>query len=72
MLANNIGIIDPEYTGTIIVALVKIYPNALDLELPCKLVQLIPRKLILMTPIESLYFEKTDRADSGGLGSGTI
>ncbi len=32
----------------------------------------MPRKLILMTPIESLYFDETDWADSGGLGSGTI
>jgi dUTP pyrophosphatase len=72
MLANYIGIIDCTYIGTIIVALVKTYPDAIDLELPCKLVQLIPRKLILMTPIESLYFDETDRSDSGGLGSGTI
>jgi dUTP pyrophosphatase len=72
MLANNIGIIDFNYTGTVIVALIKIDPNANELELPCKLVQLIPRNLILMNPIESNYIENTDRADSGGLGSKSI
>lgn len=72
MLANNIGIIDFNYTGTVIVALIKIDPNANELELPCKLVQLIPRNLILMNPIESDYIEDTDRADSGGLGSKSI
>ena len=72
MLANNIGIIDFNYTGTVIVALIKIDPNANELELPCKLVQLIPRNLILMNSIESDYIEDTDRADSGGLGSKTI
>jgi dUTP pyrophosphatase len=44
MLASNVGIIDQSYTGEIMVPLIKIDKNAPDLELPCKLVQLIPRR----------------------------
>lgn len=72
MLANNIGIIDASYTGNIIVALVKIRPDAPELTLPCKLVQLIPRKLILFEPTEVENIDETDRGSSGGLGSGSI
>ena len=70
MLANNIGIIDSSYTGTIIVALVKIDPVALDIELPCKLVQLIPRKLILMEAVEVDSLEDTERGSNGFGSSG--
>ena len=70
MVANNIGIIDAGYTGTIIVALVKIDPDAIELELPCKLVQLIPRQLILMEPIEVESLNDTDRGDKGFGSSG--
>lgn len=69
MLANNIGIIDANYTGNIIVGLVKISPHAKDLELPIKLVQIIPRVQISidMEQVDSL--EETLRNDEGGLGS---
>jgi dUTP pyrophosphatase len=43
MLANSVGIIDQGYTGEIMVALIKIDPDAELLTLPCKMVQLIPR-----------------------------
>jgi dUTP pyrophosphatase len=65
MLANNIGIIDISYIGTIIVALVKVDPSAHEITLPCRLVQLIPRRLILMEPIEVESLEKTERGDKG-------
>jgi len=52
-LANNLGIIDAGYTGSIIVALLKVDENAKELELPCKLVQLLPRKLYLMEAVET-------------------
>jgi dUTP pyrophosphatase len=65
MIANNIGIIDSSYTGSIIVALVKIDCDALDLELPCKLVQLIPRRLILMDAVEVNSLEDTERGEKG-------
>lgn len=69
MLANNIGIIDCSYVGSIIVALVKVNPCADELILPSKLIQLIPRKLILMDSYEVESIETTKRADTGGLGS---
>jgi dUTP pyrophosphatase len=70
MVANNIGIIDASYTGTVIVALVKIDPDAHEIELPCKLVQLIPRQLILMEPIEVDSLDDTERGDKGFGSSG--
>ena len=68
MLANNIGIIDASYRGTIIVPLIKVNPEANELELPKKLVQLIPRQLILMEGIEVQTLDNTSRGD-GGFGS---
>lgn len=54
MLANNCGIIDRSYTGEILVPLVKVDEDAPDLELPCRLVQLIPQ------PIIDFDFQYTD------------
>lgn len=68
MMANNIGIIDQTYRGNIIVALVKVWPNAPDLELPCRLVQLIPRKVCHIQCIEVDNLENTSRG-AGGFGS---
>jgi len=68
MLANSIGIIDQGYTGEIYVPLIKINENAKDLELPIRLVQLIPRKIIHTTLEEVTAFEDTIR-ENGGFGS---
>lgn len=68
MLANNIGIIDASYRGTIIVPLIKVNPEANELELPKKLVQIIPRQLILMNAVEVQTLDNTSRGD-GGFGS---
>jgi deoxyuridine 5'-triphosphate nucleotidohydrolase len=68
MLANNIGIIDMTYSGSIIVALIRVDPNAKELELPIKLVQLIPRKLIVMDFEEVKELDDTKRGE-GGFGS---
>lgn len=68
MLANNVGIIDQTYRGDVIVALVKVWPNAPDLELPCRLVQLIPRKVHHMDCVECDDLENTSRGQ-GGFGS---
>jgi dUTP pyrophosphatase len=70
MLANNIGIIDQNYRGHIIAALVKINPNAPDLPLPSRVVQLIPRAFIHLEPIETKSLTETVRG-SGGFGSTT-
>jgi dUTP pyrophosphatase len=52
MLANSIGIIDQSFIGSIKVALIKIDPDAEELELPLKIVQIIPRQVIQMNAIE--------------------
>jgi dUTP pyrophosphatase len=68
MLANNIGIIDATYRGSIIVALVRVNDNADEIKLPMRLVQMIPRSLILMNNIEVDSLSDTVRG-SGGFGS---
>ena len=68
MLANSVGIIDQGYTGEILVPLIKIDPDAPDLELPIRLVQLIPRQWIHMQFNKTDDFEDTSRSD-GGFGS---
>lgn len=69
MLANNIGIIDNGYRGSILVALAKINPDAPELELPVRLVQLIPRRTVLFgDPIFAENLDETERGE-GGFGS---
>lgn len=68
MLANNIGIIDQDYQGSVYVPLVKIDKTKPDLVLPNRLVQLIPRKVIHFEMEEVESFEETKRG-SGGFGS---
>lgn len=67
MLANNTGIIDNTYRGEIIVALRK-FDGFKDLELPAKVVQIIPRKRYHFDVVEASNTEKTSRND-GGFGS---
>jgi len=68
MLANNVGIIDQNYRGSIVAALIKINSDAPELELPCKLIQMIPRQFIHLEPICVNELTDTDRGD-GGFGS---
>lgn len=68
MLANNVGIIDRGYIGNIMVPLVKIDPNAPDLELPKKLVQIVPRVAYHFEIVEVDDLEDSSRGD-GGFGS---
>lgn len=69
MLANSVGIIDPTYTGELLIALRKVDKDAPDLVLPNKIAQLIFR-LVPWVPdfkiVEKL--EDTDRGE-GGFGS---
>tara|TARA_B100001094_G_scaffold331814_1_gene401465 strand:+ start:12703 stop:13317 length:615 start_codon:yes stop_codon:yes gene_type:complete len=53
MLANSVGIIDQSYRGPIIAALIKIDPEAKELELPNKCVQLIMRPWYNANAIDS-------------------
>ena len=68
ILANNIGIIDSDYRGSIKVPLLRINPNAQPLTLPSRIVQLIPRKRIDLNPIEINDTPQTQRGE-GGFGS---
>lgn len=68
IVANSVGIIDASYTGSIKVALIKVNKDAPDLELPAKLVQLIPRQLIHFDAQEVPDLDETQRAE-GGFGS---
>lgn len=68
MLANNIGIIDNDYRGSIKVALVKHNKDMPDLELPIRLVQIIPQIVRDITAMEVTELSDTVRGD-GGFGS---
>ena len=69
MLANSVGIIDRSYQGNILIALRKMSPNVSDLELPCRIAQLIPRRIIHMNGIEVNEFNMTTTRGDGGFGS---
>lgn len=68
IFANSIGIIDASYTGSLRVALIKVSKDAKELELPCRIAQLIPRQLIHLESIEVENLDGTKRGD-GGFGS---
>lgn len=67
MLANNIGIIDTSYLGNLLVALIKINPDAQELSLPFKLVQIIPRRVVAMEiqEVKEDSFIQTERGIKG-------
>tara|TARA_Y100000816_G_scaffold291680_1_gene283857 strand:- start:951 stop:1613 length:663 start_codon:yes stop_codon:yes gene_type:complete len=68
MLANSVGIIDQGYTGEILVPLIKVDPDAPDLQLPNKIAQLIPRNWMHTNVIKVDSLEVTTR-NEGGFGS---
>ncbi len=68
ILANSVGIIDASYTGSIKVALIKVCKDAPNIQLPARLVQLIPRQFLHLPMYEVSDFKKTTR-DDGGFGS---
>ena len=68
MLANSIGIIDPSYTGTLKIALIKVDKNTPNIELPFKCCQLVLRKLENSKLQLVECFQETERGD-GGFGS---
>ena len=64
MLANSVGTIDPDYRGNLYIALLKIVPDAPELELPFCKCQLVLRKAIyadveeiIKIRFDSKYFE---------------
>lgn len=69
ILANSIGIIDPNYIGNIFIALTKVDPDAPDLQLPFRCCQMIFKEQIHVDIIETTeHFEETTRGE-GGFGS---
>jgi len=68
IMANSVGIIDSSYRGTLKVALIKVNKEMPDLELPCRLVQLIPRQFLHLEAIEVEELDTTKRGE-GGFGS---
>lgn len=71
MLANSVGIIDNNYTGTIKVVLIKVDKTKPDLQLPIRLVQIIPKKVYDLKPLEYNFLEeKSERGDAGFGSSG--
>jgi dUTP pyrophosphatase len=68
MMANSIGIIDPSYTGSLKIPVIKVDENSDDLKLPFTKFQLILRKAIQYELEEVNSLEETERG-SGGFGS---
>lgn len=68
MLANNVGVIDRAYNGEIMIALIKVDESAPDLELPCRIAQMIPRRIAHVDFVQVDDIERTTRND-GGFGS---
>jgi dUTP pyrophosphatase len=68
MLANSVGLIDASYRGTLKVVLIKVDPNASEIKLPFKAVQMILRKNHHFVLEEVKELEDTTRG-SGGFGS---
>lgn len=72
MMANNVGIIDPSFTGTLKVALIKVDESMPDLTLPSSVVQLIIKPYVVT---EAYVMDKkhiTTRRGCGGFGSTNV
>lgn len=68
MMLNSVGIIDPAYTGSILVALIKVDPTKPDIAFPTRCAQLVMRRLYHFELSQVDNLAKTQRAD-GGFGS---
>ena len=68
MLSNSVGTIDPDFTGTLKIALTKVDKSADDMELPFTRCQLVVRKAEYFDLVEVDSLDETVRGD-GGFGS---
>ena len=68
MLANSVGIVDPDYTGNLYIALVRVALDAPELTLPFCKCQLVIRKINHATFREVNNLDDTIRG-TGGFGS---
>lgn len=71
MLANSVAVIDRSYIGEIFVPLIKIDKNAPDIELPCKLVQLVPKPIVNFQVVEVKSEEDLGYTNRGEKGFGS-
>lgn len=69
VLANGVGIIDSSYRGEVIVALRKTSENSIPIELPARMVQVIPQQWFYTGMVEKSEMSSTQRGNQGGLGS---
>ncbi len=70
VFANSIGVIDPAYTGTLKVALVKVDPNIPDIELPARVAQIILKPYVFSDSYVANAEDKiTTTRGNGGFGS---
>lgn len=68
-MANSVGIIDPSYNGNLLVALVKVDPEAPEVTFPFRCCQLIFRQQVHVNVNEvDTMFDATERG-AGGFGS---
>lgn len=68
MLANSVGIIDPGFTGTVKVPLIKVDPTTPDLILPARVAQLILKQYVISDSYTTNELIETSRGN-GGFGS---
>ena len=66
--ANGIGVVDQGYRGELFVPLLKVAPNAPNLELPKKIAQLVLREINTCEFFEKKELHETKRG-AGGFGS---
>jgi deoxyuridine 5'-triphosphate nucleotidohydrolase len=71
MLANSVGVIDPGYLGTIKVPLVKIDQSLPDIQLPCRIAQLILKPYVFAHSVLVDSLKPTTRG-VGGFGSTNV
>ena len=68
ILSNSLGVIDPEYRGTLLIALTRIDPSAPEIKLPFCKCQLIVRKKENIQ-LETVNVINSTSRGSGGFGS---
>jgi dUTP pyrophosphatase len=68
MLSNSIGVIDRGYSGEILSPMIKIDKSKPNPELPVRMIQAIPRRVVHVKIVEVEEFDETERGE-GGFGS---
>ena len=68
ILSNSVGIVDPDYRGTLLIALTRVDPSAEEISLPFCKAQLVVRKAEKIE-IEKINVVNSTARGSGGFGS---